>query len=202
MPYPDGGEIYRINSGAFGNTYALDRTFMQDEDTQNVPSQEEVLASWDSVIRADGLVYKKSTSMLAMEALDNGVLETIVGGSIETRSEYEAGDMIMCGPEGERYTMKASEFAVRYDRSCPTPAVDPVLADEGFQLYQSTNRIWALEITASQVATYFPEGQFIAAWGSPITVEAGDFLAMPHPNGGEVYRIKSNAFSTSYSRAE
>ena len=173
---------------------------MHDEDAENVPSQEKVLAVWNELLHRDGAVYKKSTKINAMEALDNGVLETNVGGSIETRSQYEMGDMIMCGPEGERYTMKAADFAVRYDRSKPEPASDPVLAAEGFQMFQATNQIWALAVSTQQVEKYFPAQQFIAAWGSPITVEGGDFLAMPFPDGGEVYRIKGNAFSTTYEK--
>ena len=34
--------------------------------------------------------------------------------------------------------------------------------------------------------------------GSPILVEAGDFLAMPYPDAGEIYRIKKSVFVKTY----
>ena len=38
----------------------------------------------------------------------------------------------------------------------------------------------------------------MAAWGTPMTVEAEDMLCVPHPAGGEVYRIEKSAFETTY----
>ena len=161
MPYPDGGEIYRISNSVLATTYALDRTHMGD-DAEEVPSQIAVLKVWSSVLRRDGAIFKKATKVHAMRASDHGTLDTIVDGAIESRSEYEIGDVIIANPEGERYTMSWVEFAARYDVSSPAPASDGSLADEGFQLYQATNQILALKLTAEQVEAYFPALSFVA----------------------------------------
>ena len=38
----------------------------------------------------------------------------------------------------------------------------------------------------------------MASWNEPFTVHAGDWLCMPHPDGGECYRIEAGAFASTY----
>ena len=189
MPCPAGGEVYRIKRSAFGNTYSPD---------QHVPSQAETVALWQGPLRHEGGVYCKTAQMHAKLALDDGVLETIVDGIVETSKTYEKGDFILHGTQGERYTMAALDFSVRYERNRPTEATEPALVEEGFKRYQAKGKIWGFEVTEEDVQRTFPAAQFIAAWGSPMVIEAGDFLAMPFPQGGEIYRIKRSAFDNTY----
>ena len=195
MPYPDGGEVYAIRGSSFANTYSRDGALVSEDD--DVPSQKLVLDAWGAVLRAGG-VYRKTASVHAMEAYDDGEIETIVNGAIETRKAYQVGDVIICGPTGERYTMQPDDFAKRYDIKHPRLASDAALVEEGFQMFQATNRIWALALTAAQVKKSFPSGNFMAAWDSPITVEQNDFLAMHYPDGGEIYRVKAADFEKTY----
>ena len=191
MPFPSGGELYRINAKAFGETYDAYRDY--------VPTQAEALAQWEGMMRREGAVYHKTTKMHAKLALEKGILRTVVDGVVETYKSYEAGDFIMCGTEGERYTMSALDFALRYERARPQKATGQALAEEGFQIYRPLGKIWAYVLSDEDVQKCFPAGQFVASWGSPMAVEAGDYLAMPFPAAGELYRIKQNAFANTYS---
>lgn len=47
---------------------------------------------------------------------------------------------------------------------------------------------------------WFKAGKFVAPWGEDMIVEEGDLLAVPHPKGGEVYRIEQKAFAQTYMR--
>ena len=53
-------------------------------------------------------------------------------------------------------------------------------------------------LTEADVAAQFPGGSFMASWNEPFTVHAGDWLCMPHPDGGECYRIEAGAFASTY----
>ena len=100
------------------------------ESCEDVPSQEAVLEQWDDILRDDlSTVYKKTAQIHAIETVENGAL-TILEGSTEIKKNYEKGDYIVCGSEGDRYTMRALDFAVRYDRNRPRPASNPALANE------------------------------------------------------------------------
>ena len=62
----------------------------------------------------------------------------------------------------------------------------------------ATGRVWAHLLTEADVAAHFPGGSFMASWNEPFTVHAGDWLCMPHPDGGECYRIEAGAFASTY----
>lgn len=40
----------------------------------------------------------------------------------------------------------------------------------------------------------------MASWGSEMLVEAGDLLAVIHPDANEIYRIQADAFAATYSQ--
>ena len=42
--------------------------------------------------------------------------------------------------------------------------------------------------------------QFAASWGEAMRVEPGEYLALPFPAGGEIYRIEAAAFANTYCR--
>ena len=129
-----------------------------------VPTQKTVLSRWGDRIRTSGDVYAKMTQIHAKEAIDNGVLETVVDGDVETRKTYEKGDIIMCGSEGQRYTTNILGFSLRYDLNAPEPASNLTLAEEGFQLYRAIGKIFALELSHDESADHFPAGEFMASW--------------------------------------
>ena len=168
------------------------------EELEDVPSQQTVLQEWEEKMQTSSFRYRKTTPIHAKEAPDNGLLETVFNGVVETRQAYEKGDMIMCGIDGERYTTTLRNFALRYDRNAPEPAGNPLLAEEGFQLYQPIGKVWAFELSADDIVTHFPAGEFTASWKEPVTVETGDYLVMPFPAGDEIYRVRGHAFNDKY----
>jgi Ca2+-binding EF-hand superfamily protein len=161
-----------------------------------VLSQGEVMAHWADTLRHDGRVYCKTTNIHAKVALESGVLETVVGGIVEARKTYEVNDYIVCGSRGGRYPMRAADFISRYERGRPQPATDPALGEEGFRLFTPTGKIWARQISDTEVEAHFPAGKFLGK-GS-VDVFADDFLAMPFPTGGEIYVIKQSLFVNTY----
>ena len=63
------------------------------------------------------------------------------------------------------------------------------------------HHVEALDLASSPLETmaaHFPGGSFMASWNEPFTVHAGDWLCMPHPDGGECYRIEAGAFASTY----
>ena len=185
MPFPTGGELYRIKKASFATTYAP-YSFVD-----YVPTQAEALSHFEGALRHAGDVYCKTQPMYAVQADEDGVLDTILKGKVETRKAYRKVDFIMRGTSNERYSMSALDFAARYDQSRAQRPKDMALLLEGLQLYEPQGRIWARELTKDDIATHFPAGHFIASWGSPILVEPGGALVMPFPSGGELYRVES-----------
>lgn len=110
---------------------------------------------------------------------------------------HRCGDYVVHGTEGERYSLDASNFCSRYETE-PCESCDEELRAEGFKLYRPVGRVRAHRLTEQECASHFPAGAFIAAWGSPMLVEPSDYLATPHPGGGEIYRIEAAAFANTY----
>ena len=96
--------------------------------------------------------------------------------------------------------MAAIDFCARYDPSNSGPASDQALAEEGFSLYQPKGMVWVLEPSDDDLQHFFPAGQFMGKWGTPVLIEATDYLVSPYPTGGEVYVIKHDLFQKSYAR--
>ena len=72
------------------------------------------------------------------------------------------------------------------------------LTSEGFEAYRPTGRVWAKLVTKEDMQQWFPKQKFIASWGEPMAVEENDMIAVPWPNGGEIYRIEQIAFQQTY----
>ena len=96
--------------------------------------------------------------------------------------------------------MRAIDFSARYDRTHSELAEDPLLAAEGFCTYNPTGRVWAREILTEEAQHFFPNGKFMGNWGAPIDVRPADYLAIPQPEGKEVYVIPNELFKKSYTR--
>ena len=163
----------------------------------SVPTQAAVLAAWEQRLKACP-VYYKSTKVLAKERTEAGELETVIKGVKETSRPYQAGDYIIQNPTGERYALDRATFTRRYLTDAPEPATTPEMAAEGFQLFAACGHVWAHQVTQAECDASFPSSTFMAAWGEPMRMEPGDFLCMPSPAGGEVYRIEKDAFAETY----
>ena len=53
-------------------------------------------------------------------------------------------------------------------------------------------------MTEADIAESFPASKFVAPWGSEMLVNANDYLATPHPDASEIYRIEAAAFASTY----
>ena len=79
-----------------------------------VLTQKQMMETWKTVVIGAG-VFAKRGKVHAKHVLDNGTLETVAQGVIQTRNSYEKGDVIVCNTEGEqRYCMPSMAFAARY----------------------------------------------------------------------------------------
>ena len=109
-------------------------------------------------------------------------------------------------PPARRPTKKRTSFRFVFgDASmskAPRPARDPALAEEGFELFTPTGKVWIHELSAEDIRKHFPAGRFTGRWGGEVKVDAGDILASPFPSGGEVYLIKSQLFFRTYQQMQ
>jgi len=202
MPYPGGGALYRLGKSSFERKYAsvLALDAAGRAPAHHIPSQAETLVHWESKLKANGSIYRKTVHVHAKLADDDGTVETVVGGLCEARTPYLKGDYIVVGSRGGQYAMAAIDFFARYDPSNSEPASDQALAEEGFSLYRPKGMVWALELSDDDLQHFFPARQFTGKWGTPVSVEPTDYLVSPYPTGGEIYAIKHNLFQTSYVR--
>ena len=114
--------------------------------------------------------------------------------------------------------MPESNFKQRYDMDAPVPAETAAaewekltgvegaergndatsLTSEGYEAYRPTGRVWAKRVTKEDIEQWFPKQKFVASWGEPMAVDENDMIAVPWPNGGEIYRIERVAFQQTY----
>ena len=82
MPCPAGGALYCLGKSSFERKYAS--VFALDSAGQalahHVPSQAETLAHWESKLKANGSIYRKTVPVHAKLANDDGAVETVVDG--------------------------------------------------------------------------------------------------------------------------
>ena len=160
------------------------------------PKQSDVVVEWGPRIRAGAMVFQKTAFVHARRASEDGVLQTKEG---EQRA-YKAGDFVVHDASRGQYATDAESFVRRYDYEGAEEARTPAFADEGFLWCRPIGRIWAHRVTALEAERFFPTGSFQSAWGEMLTLNADDYLAMPYPGGGEVYRIAALTFAKSYER--
>ena len=73
MPFPSGGELYRVEKTAFAYTYGVDA---------GVPSEATARVHWEAVLRKQRNVFVKTASAHAKEALGAGKIGTVVNGKV------------------------------------------------------------------------------------------------------------------------
>ena len=127
---------------------------------------------------------------------------TIELKSLDDRS-YRKGEYIVChgANSSERFTMSPQDFATQFHVEYVEDRTSGDRILPGFQRYQQTGRVWAIELTSSDISTHFPSGQFLATWGSPTRVRAGDLLVIPYPSGGQLYCIGRTQFAQGFKPA-
>lgn len=109
---------------------------------------------------------------------DSGVSVTFVGGEKETQRSHAAGDIMVCGPEGECYTMSPKKFAKNYDGEVGGDVV--------------------VEQSPRMVARYdgVDSVRFTAPWGEEMILNPGDYLVKE--GEGQYYRIEGGVFRKTY----
>ena len=119
----------------------------------------------------------------------------------ERAKTYKKGDFIVHDSWGDRYGMTASDFSMTFELS-PKPARNEILAQENFQLFRQTGRIWALELSSEDVAKHFSTGILITNSGVAAVVEPGCFLITPYPCAGHVSVLDAKAFASTFVHAD
>ncbi len=111
---------------------------------------------------------------------EGGRTDTSIGGELETTRSHSAGDVMMCGPKGERYTMTVKKFMKNYDGRLGDDVV--------------------VEQTPRMVARYEGEQpvRFTASWGEEMILKPGDYLVKE--GEGQYYRIERGIFEDTYNK--
>jgi hypothetical protein len=157
-------------------------------------SQEQMLKSLHPLWATEGRRYRKCRNILAKRAQGGEKIETITADGLETVNTAAAGDFIIQNQTEakEQYILGAEKFEKKYKYI-------GLSAQQGWQEYQPSGEILALELTAKMLETLqLPrEFKFIARWGETMVAKKGDFLAMP-AGGREIYRIAHKEFLETY----
>ena len=182
IAFPQGNEMSIVDAAQFKDEYLANAT-----ETTNcrVVSQVTALQQWDDTLRREGSIHSKVTKVNAKRMPEEGTIETVVDGKMESRRSYERGDYLVCGSRGGRYPMADHQFSSRYNITCPEPASDPKLASAGFKMFKAKGKVghrtsavivvrsvvifstrllqrqvWSHKLTLDEVCDYFPSGQF------------------------------------------
>lgn len=149
----------------------------QEEDIEQVASGLKFLPT-----RKKPIVYKHwdgdEESMPPMSYKVMGEAGTSVTGLDNTKRSYQPGDIMMCGPKGEKYSMSPSKFAKNYEGKTG-----------GDVVVDQTPRMIAKYDGANSI-------RFTASWGEGMDLNPGDYLVMEGP--GKYYRIEKGVFNDTY----
>ena len=150
-----------------------------------------------------GMICALSTAIVFAHSLRLALADTRGGkelgnDNVSLGTKYKRGDFILHNNQGERRSLSPFEFGLSYELS-PEPAANDILAQEGFQCYRLSGRIWAHELSSSEVAVHFPAQKMITSWGSTTLVQPGHFLFMPYPYAGEIFVADRQVFFVNFS---
>ena len=124
-----------------------------------------------------------------LQLLDPGILarvaeheekaDSYVDGRFETSNIAYPGDYIIHGTRGEEYVIQNDTAADKLDLergpSCVPAEIEgaTALMEAGFRLYSPPYKLRIfVEVEDGDIS----EGEFLASWGSPTTVEVGDYI--------------------------
>ena len=144
----------------------------------------ELAAAWEflpTTKRAKEYAFASSTADMgpmsyAVAATEEEVV-TVTASGVETRNTATAGDVIMSGPSGERYVVKATKFGGLYDGEVG----DTVIPNQSPRM----------------VKQYDGESVvFVAPWGERMLLQHGDYVVSDGPDA--FYRIAEREFGETY----
>jgi hypothetical protein len=166
-----------------------------------------------------GKVYRKCVTSFIRKARQGEHIVTSLNGVTETEVVVtDDNSWVVCARSaGEYYVLSDSRFRESYDESSGK-VIDPdssfplanKLRSEGFLEYRPKRRVWAREVTRTDMnflqnaktdqADATEVAHFMAPWGEVMRVELGDYLATAYPEekDAEVYRIERGAFESTY----
>ena len=139
MNFPQRDFVDIIGEAAFKNKYKP-ATAMAGAD-RTVVSQAKALAQWDAVLRLEGKIYTKFTSVHAKLTTKDGTIDTIVDGRVEASHRYSSGDFVVIGSRGGRYPMSNQVFSSRYDTKHAETASETRLTRSGFKKYSAKGKV-------------------------------------------------------------
>ena len=137
MPFPHGGTVSLLDEDQFRKAY---KASTGTTSSCRTVSQLDAYYEWNATLR-EAHIYSKSTAVYAKRMTEDGVIETIVGGSVEACRSYVKSDYLVCGSRGGRWPMSTGDFNLRYDTRKPEPASDPRLARAGFKQYKAIGKV-------------------------------------------------------------
>lgn len=92
----------------------------------------------------------------------------------------------------------ALEFVDQFELAEPAGEGVTLSGANGFSRYRSTTRLWAHELSESDVVAHFPNGCFSHSNGTEVIVKPGDVLVIPYPEGGELFCLEKHVFQSMY----
>jgi hypothetical protein len=144
----------------------------------------ELAAAWEflpTTKMAKEYAFASSTADMgpmsyAVAATEEEVV-TVTASGVETRNTATAGDVVMSGPSGERYVVKATKFGGLYDGEVG----DTVIPNQSPRM----------------VKQYDGESVvFVAPWGERMLLQHGDYVVSDGPDA--FYRIAEREFGETY----
>jgi len=200
MPHPDHKEIYLMPPEVVAcyepvsNENRRARTPL--ENNRRHLSQREMLVSFESRVRKEGIVMRKTTPALARKADINEVIAITKGRRVVGHKNIDRDDlMVVRSPDHSVDTMEQQYFhELHEEQGSKIEGRDPVqvlLAKQGFkEYYQKFDiRSWIYKLRESDLNDV-PSGYFESPCGALTHVQAGDTLCMPIPlDGGAVTQI-------------
>lgn len=111
---------------------------------------------------------------------------TEIGGERETKNTAHPGDVVVCGPKGERYVVKPRKFLQLYN------VVDEVARPR--PLPRQVAVVTRADLRKAGIKEDHLE--FAAPWGETMLLKAGDVLVRDGTAG--YYRVEKAAFAETY----
>jgi hypothetical protein len=156
-------------------------------------TQKEIMDILIPMLKSDGVLYKKSTKVLAREAMPGEQVNTFTSDGFETSNTAKEGDFVIKNQTTaqELYIIGGEKFRDRYELLEKT--------EGDFSIYKAKGKVMAIEMTEELLEKLkFPkELYFIAPWDEKVIVKKNDFLVCPI-DFSEIYRIARKEFFETY----
>ncbi len=145
--------------------------------------------------------YQKQGTVLAYPAGENELIKTVTSDGLETTNTAKNGDIVVVANTTamEKYLLSWTKFTKKY-----VPTGHNI--DYCWE-FQAVGNIYAIEVNEAIHSIIGKE--FMAAWGQPMKLSIGDFLACPVDELDgidyevtEVYRIARDEFFQTYKQAD